>query len=92
MDGKKWRLDWPGECDLVFIVVFPVAFISSGRNPCMELKSKRKTKWDNLLKIYWILPEDQRMPSLSSDQATLIESVKSFPSFQEHIVEVGLGT
>lgn len=89
MDGKKWHLDCPGECDLVFIVVFPVAFISSGRT---ELKSKRKTKWGNLLKIYWILPEDQRMPSLSSDQATLIESVKSFPSFQEHIVEVGLGT
>lgn len=55
-------------------------------------KSKRKTKWDNLLRISWVLPEDQRMPSLSSDQAALIESVKSFPSFREHIVEVGLGT
>lgn len=92
MDGKKWHLDWSVECDLVFIMVFPVAFIPSGRNPCMELKSKRKTKWENLLRIYWILPEDQRMPSLSSDQATLIESIKPFPSFQEHAVEVGLGT
>lgn len=32
------------------------------------------------------------MPSLSSDQATLIESIKPVPSLQEHIVEVELGT